>query len=55
MAANPEGVTQEIAVTTVANVRTLVIDFILPHSVEFYRSTEELTNRRAGIFFRWVF
>ena len=44
VAANPEGGAQEIAPTTIANVRTLVVDFILPHSVEFYRSTEELTN-----------
>jgi hypothetical protein len=44
MAEHPEGGPQEISATTVTNVRTLVADFILPHSIEFYRSTEELTN-----------
>jgi hypothetical protein len=44
MAANPENAPREIETTTVADVRTLIIDFILPHAVEFYRSTEELTD-----------
>jgi hypothetical protein len=29
---------------TMARVRTLVVDFILPHAFEFYRSTEELSD-----------
>jgi hypothetical protein len=44
MAANPESMAREIAAMTVANVRTLIVDFILPHAVEFYRSSEELTG-----------
>jgi hypothetical protein len=44
MAANPESTAREIAGHTVAQVRTLIVDFIVPHAVEFYRSTEELTD-----------
>ncbi|MDT4739256.1 DUF3987 domain-containing protein [Bradyrhizobium sp. WYCCWR 12699] len=44
MAANPENPFREIGATTLAHVHTLVVDFILPHAVEFYRSTEELTG-----------
>ncbi len=44
MAANPENAPWEIQGATVVNVRTLIVDFILPHALEFYRSTEELTN-----------
>jgi hypothetical protein len=44
MAANPESTEQEIAGDTVSQVRTLMLDFIVPHAVEFYRSTEEETG-----------
>ena len=44
MAAYPEDPPREIAGPTVALVRALIVDFLLPHAVEFYRSTEELTN-----------
>jgi hypothetical protein len=44
MAADPESTAREIAGHTVAHVRTLILDFIVPHAVEFYRSTEELTG-----------
>jgi hypothetical protein len=43
-AANPEGLPREIEATTVAHVNTLITEFILPHAVEFYRSSEELTG-----------
>jgi hypothetical protein len=44
MAANPEKTPREIEAMTVAYVHTLILDFILPHAVEFYRSAEELTG-----------
>jgi hypothetical protein len=44
MAANPEDGPREIQAMTVANVYTLVVDFILPHAFEFYRSSEESSN-----------
>jgi hypothetical protein len=44
MAANPENASREIAAITIAHVDTLIKEFILPHAVEFYRSTEELTG-----------
>jgi hypothetical protein len=44
MASNPDSMAREIDIVTVAHVRTLILDFILPHAVEFYRSTEELTD-----------
>jgi hypothetical protein len=44
MAANPESTEREIAGHTIAHVRTLIVDFIVPHAVEFYRSTEELSG-----------
>ena len=44
MAANPEAAARHIEAKTIAHVSTLIVDFILPHAVEFYRSTEELTN-----------
>jgi hypothetical protein len=44
MAANPENAPREIEAMTVAHVHTLILDFILPHAVEFYRSCEELTG-----------
>jgi Protein of unknown function (DUF3987) len=44
MAENPEAPPREIDHVTVSKVRTLVVDFLLPHAVEFYRSAEELTN-----------
>ena len=45
MAALPHGTARpEIMLDTVEHVRTLVLDFIVPHAVEFYRSTEELTG-----------
>jgi hypothetical protein len=44
MAANAENPQREIDSTTVAHVRALIVDFILPHAVEFYRSTEELSG-----------
>jgi hypothetical protein len=44
VAETPENTPREVAAMTVAHVHRLVLDFILPHAVEFYRSTEELTN-----------
>jgi Protein of unknown function (DUF3987) len=45
MAANAEGgADREIEGKTVANVHLLVVDFILAHAFEFYRSAEGLTN-----------
>jgi hypothetical protein len=44
MAANPDAAPQQIDALRVAHVHTLVLDFILPHAVEFYRSAEELTD-----------
>jgi hypothetical protein len=44
MARDPEREDREIDELTISNVRTLILDFILPHAFEFYRSTEELTN-----------
>jgi hypothetical protein len=44
LAANPESAAREIEAETVADVCTLILDFIVPHAVEFYRSTEELTG-----------
>jgi hypothetical protein len=44
MATNPERVQREIEINTLMDVRTLILDFILSHAVEFYRSTEELTG-----------
>ena len=44
MAANPESTARKIEAETVANVHGLFLNFILPHAVEFYRSTEEATG-----------
>jgi hypothetical protein len=35
---------REIDEATATNVHSLIVDFIVPHAVEFYRSAEELTN-----------
>jgi len=40
----PDSIGQQIEAPIVARVFTLVIDFILPHATEFYRSTEEATS-----------
>jgi hypothetical protein len=41
---DPEFPAREIMLDTIEHVRTLILDFIVPHAVEFYRSTEELTG-----------
>ena len=38
------GATQQVEETTVQNVRRLVIDFVLPHALEFYRASETATD-----------
>jgi hypothetical protein len=42
--ANPQSMARDIEADTVAHVRTLIVDFIVPHAIEFYRTTEELTG-----------
>lgn len=45
MAADPEtGGGRPIEHETIGNVRNVVVDFILPHAFEFYRTAEGLTN-----------
>jgi Protein of unknown function (DUF3987) len=44
MAANSEDPPREVTPMTVAHVHTLIVDFLLPHAVEFYRSAEELSG-----------
>jgi Protein of unknown function (DUF3987) len=44
VAAHPDNTPREVAAMTVANVHRLIVDFILPHAVEFYRSAEEITT-----------
>jgi len=45
MAADPDaGGGRDIEQETVKHVRDIVVDFVLPHALEFYRSSEGLTN-----------
>jgi hypothetical protein len=45
MAADPDGgASQPVEQATVENARRLIVDFILPHAFEFYRTAESLTN-----------
>ena len=45
MAENPEKTPREIAAATVANVHTLIVDFIIPHAFEFYRAADSEGER----------
>jgi hypothetical protein len=56
MAADPEGGTAKpVGQNTMENVRKLVIDFILPHAFEFYRSAESIINGdRLKRFASWI-
>jgi hypothetical protein len=40
----PDSIGQQIEAPIVAHVFTLIVDFIVPHATEFYRSTEEATG-----------
>jgi hypothetical protein len=44
MASDPEYPFHEIGAEIVLNVRTLILDFIIPHAREFYRAAEEMTD-----------
>ena len=44
MVADPEYPRREIDVTIIDHVRALILDFILPHALEFYRSSEEMSG-----------
>jgi Protein of unknown function (DUF3987) len=45
MAADPQAnVARDIDATTVSHVRDIVLNFILPHAFEFYRTAESTTN-----------
>jgi hypothetical protein len=45
MAANPQGgASSRVEAATIKNVRHLVVDFILPHALEFYRRSESTTD-----------
>src|SRR5262245_7221033 len=43
-AANAENIPREVDPQTALKVRSLVLDFLLPHAVEFYRAAEEITG-----------
>jgi Protein of unknown function (DUF3987) len=44
MASDPEYPFHEIDAEVVVNVRALILDFILPHAREFYRTAEEISD-----------
>jgi hypothetical protein len=55
MAHDPQhGATYPVEGRTIANVRRLMIDFILPHGYEFYRGAETSTGERLRQIASWI-